>query len=350
MSTNSDRKIAIAAIFKDEAHYILEWIAWHRIIGFQKFIVADNESTDSTREILLCLEKVGIVEYLLFLSGNLRSPQLAAYEQILSRRAAGFEWVAFIDADEFIFPTSAEFELASRLRAVPDDVGAIVLNWACFGSSGQDRFENRPVVERFNWRARPDLPIDLNSHYKSIVRPKAVIPDIRNPHHFRLEEGFRHARLNGSTPEFTNPNGGETTEVDWTEWRINHYITKSWSEFYRRKMPKGRSDRADLAHTVGYFFQQDINDIYDPFPAHLQYKLSKEIDELETLITNSNPNLKSVFEGFQCADAPPRRFFDWSKHGPKDIKAGLSWRKRSIAETISRIRVYLWSKFPILRL
>jgi hypothetical protein len=32
-------KIAICAIFKDEARYLLEWLAFHRLIGVDSFVV-----------------------------------------------------------------------------------------------------------------------------------------------------------------------------------------------------------------------------------------------------------------------------------------------------------------------
>ena len=39
-------KIAICAIFKDEAPYLLEWLAFHRMIGVDLFVLYDNGSND----------------------------------------------------------------------------------------------------------------------------------------------------------------------------------------------------------------------------------------------------------------------------------------------------------------
>jgi len=342
----SPKQIAAAGIFKNEAPYIVEWIAWHRAIGFDKFIIADNESSDATKRILLGLEKLGLVEYLAFPSLNLKSPQLAAYEYILRNWNDRFEWLAFIDADEFIVPTTPLADFPRRLRSVPDDVGAVLLNWACFGSSGNDRFENRPVVERFENRSHADTASNVNLHYKSVVRPKAVFPGIPNPHHFPLRQGFRHARLDGVTPEVTRPHGGLTNEVDWSEWRINHYRTKSWSEYYRRKMPIGRSDRPDLTRTFAYFFQNDLNDILDPLPTELRSRLLVEIKKITGLLYEVDPGLKEVIEGYRIADAPPRKFFYWSRAENADVKVVKAWRHRPIARIVSGIRVLLWEKLP----
>ena len=38
-------KIAVCAIFKDEAPYLLEWLAFHRMIGVDLFVLYDNGSS-----------------------------------------------------------------------------------------------------------------------------------------------------------------------------------------------------------------------------------------------------------------------------------------------------------------
>ena len=35
-------KIAVCAIFKDEAPYLLEWIAFHKMVGVDLFVLYDN--------------------------------------------------------------------------------------------------------------------------------------------------------------------------------------------------------------------------------------------------------------------------------------------------------------------
>ena len=54
-------KFAICAIVKNEGRYLEEWIDYHLGIGVQKFFIYDNESTDSTKDILQRYERQGIV-------------------------------------------------------------------------------------------------------------------------------------------------------------------------------------------------------------------------------------------------------------------------------------------------
>ncbi|EPW1758023.1 glycosyltransferase family 2 protein, partial [Escherichia coli] len=50
-------KLYIATIIKDECSSLLEWIAYHRVLGVDGFIIADNGSRDGSRELLLSLAR-----------------------------------------------------------------------------------------------------------------------------------------------------------------------------------------------------------------------------------------------------------------------------------------------------
>jgi hypothetical protein len=45
-------KIGVCAIFKDEAPYLLEWIAFHRMVGIDLLVLYDNGSTDGGPELI----------------------------------------------------------------------------------------------------------------------------------------------------------------------------------------------------------------------------------------------------------------------------------------------------------
>ena len=52
-------RVAIAAIFRNEHPYVLEWIAHHRALGVAQFYIADNVSDDGTSELLQALDALG---------------------------------------------------------------------------------------------------------------------------------------------------------------------------------------------------------------------------------------------------------------------------------------------------
>ncbi|WHI50417.1 glycosyltransferase family 2 protein [Microbulbifer sp. MLAF003] len=55
-------KFGIAAIFKNEYEYILEWIVYHQLIGVDAFYIADNVSDDGSSQLLEALDSLGVIK------------------------------------------------------------------------------------------------------------------------------------------------------------------------------------------------------------------------------------------------------------------------------------------------
>ncbi len=181
-------KLFVAAIIKNEMDALLEWIAYHRVVGVSGFIIADNGSNDGSRAFLDGLEKLGIVSVLDFPDVEGQKPQLPAYERILRTCSTDIDLLAFIDADEFLVPLDPEQSIAASLDKWFSDpsVSAVALNWSNFGSNGELFAEEGLVIERFTQRA-PQL-FNANKNFKSIVRPNSAI-HFNNPHHAELRYG-----------------------------------------------------------------------------------------------------------------------------------------------------------------
>ncbi|NHX28195.1 glycosyltransferase family 2 protein, partial [Escherichia coli] len=74
------RKIIVSTM-KNEGPYILEWIAYHRAIGFDDFVLFSNDCTDGTNLILNRLDQMGIVQHFDNPLGPRMDPQRAAYSR-----------------------------------------------------------------------------------------------------------------------------------------------------------------------------------------------------------------------------------------------------------------------------
>jgi len=74
-------RVAIGAIMKQEAPYLLEWVYYHKALGFE-LIIADNGGQDDTSKILTALHKTNIITRIDFRFKK-TAPQIPAYRAIL---------------------------------------------------------------------------------------------------------------------------------------------------------------------------------------------------------------------------------------------------------------------------
>ncbi|HET7879957.1 MAG TPA: glycosyltransferase family 92 protein, partial [Acetobacteraceae bacterium] len=70
-------RMAVCAIFKDEAAYLLEWIAFHSMIGVDHFVLYENGSTDGGPELIRGSRFAGNVTLIEWAD---RPGQLSAYQ------------------------------------------------------------------------------------------------------------------------------------------------------------------------------------------------------------------------------------------------------------------------------
>lgn len=314
-------RLALGAIVKNEAPYFIDWLAWHQALGLTDFIIADNDSTDGTTDILKALARAGILTHLTFSSRRHKRPQFDAYDHMCRRLAGHVDWLALIDADEFIMPETPDDDLMALLQSMPDDTGAVALNWAIFGSSGQIRAQAGPVFQRFQMRwersdDRSHAP-DGNHHYKIIIRPHCYAKRMWNPHHVELHDGFCFRRANGSALNVWQH--GTSIDIDWSKFRINHYAIKSWSEFVQKKQNRGLADQPSLTRSISYFISHDRNDEFDAsaqtlapkFEAHKQNILlalgdARKIYDtsIQDIISFVPPVKPETFNGIAAGNIP----------------------------------------------
>lgn len=274
--------IGVGLIVKDEAPYILEWIAHHMILGVDKFIIADNSSKDGTKEILARLSDAGIVKLIHFPGQTGHPPQMPAYSEIL-RNSDGIDWMAFIDADEFIV-TSPGINFKNVISDLSQNIkiGAIAINWSIYGSSNQIHKIPGLVVERFKHKALQTFPI--NKHYKSILRLSSLNKVLTNPHYFELKPGQNYVHSNGVLMmDSTKYGKGLSEQVIWDPMRLNHYMIKSKSEFNLRAIKGSAVTLGPSIKNDNYFHFHDQNNIFEEFDDGWINEIKRKICYLESI-------------------------------------------------------------------
>jgi hypothetical protein len=98
-------KVGICAIVRDEALYIREWIAFHLLQGVSKILIYDEGSSDGTKKIISEAAKRADISWVDWSKkgGAFDTIQRQAYEDGALRLTGNVDFVAFIDADEFLY-------------------------------------------------------------------------------------------------------------------------------------------------------------------------------------------------------------------------------------------------------
>jgi len=215
--------LAVAAIIRDEGPYLNEWVAFHHMLGVERFVLYDNGSVDSPVDHLRRWIEAGIVEFIPwphFLKAT--NAQHMSYAHACKHLEGRAEWVAFLDLDEYLFPPGGG-TLTDAMAKFGDE-SAVAVFLRCFGPGGN---ETRPEgLVTSNYRQCLEDTHWENRQYKSIVRPERVVAVV-GAQRFELR-GQRHSAVDENGKALYHSTKHDHTS---THLRINHYATRSLEEF-----------------------------------------------------------------------------------------------------------------------
>ena len=92
-------QLAIVAVMKNEAPYVK--VDYHLLAGVDHFYIYDNDSEDNLKDVLQPYIDKEIVTYEQCPG---KAAQLYVYNKAIQQYKFDCQYIAFIDADEFIFP------------------------------------------------------------------------------------------------------------------------------------------------------------------------------------------------------------------------------------------------------
>ncbi|WP_299725269.1 glycosyltransferase family 2 protein [uncultured Tateyamaria sp.] len=255
---------------RNEAAFLLEWLAHHRAVGVDHFVVFSNDCDDGTDDLLDHLAGFGWLTHM----RNDGPYDSAGIQFTALKRAAKLDvvrdadWILVMDVDEFVNIHAGDGTFSDLHAALPEAT-AITLTWRLFGNNGHVRFEDRPVTELFDraapevlhwpWRAAMFKTLYANDGtYKKpgVHRPRAPDPDRIDAarwfdgHGRALDPQFHTKRVFSN---FGQPNYGLV--------QLNHYPLGA-VESYVVKVDRGRVNRTE---TLGadYWVERNFNAVED---------------------------------------------------------------------------------------
>lgn len=273
-------KCSLVGTVKDEGPYLLEWITYYRLIGFDQIVIASNDCRDGTREMLDHLHDAGQITHLensQQTEGLHVDPQNRAYQRAWDLDAVNqSDWVLVADADEYLNIHTGDGTIAALIAALrhrnPDGCDLVSAPWRVFGNAGNIAFEDKPVISRFDRSAWPGVQkVQRYTAFKTLFRPKYVARlGIHRP---RLKPRFRDGLkpcywLNGSgdvLPDRYLSQGWRLMEESYGDALVtmNHYMTKSSEEFLMKRY-RGTANSEDQNRIdFSYFKTFNANDTYD---------------------------------------------------------------------------------------
>jgi hypothetical protein len=149
---------SILSMMKDEGPRLLEWLAYHRLIGFDTIWVYTNDCRDGTDAMLDRLAAMGLCHHLRNVVPPGKKPQPHALT--LAQKNAALldtDWLLVLDADEFLHVKTGDGSVAALIDACPDGTTGVAVTWRIMGSEGREAWSDAPVLSQFRHGALPSF-------------------------------------------------------------------------------------------------------------------------------------------------------------------------------------------------
>ena len=267
----ADQTILVATAMRNEGPFIVEWVCWYRMLGFE-ILVTTNDCTDHSTQLLDALAEAGWLKHVQHQPHADEPPKLSAYRawkrEPLFKSA---DWVLTCDVDEFLVlhkhNTIAEF-----LGPPPHDFRAIAFSWKCFGTGNREIYQDGWVHRQFQRCGLGHLRI--NRSFKSIVRSPTDFtrPGAHFPHNLKTgawtEPANRVLQPNGTVlPQFQDAGSHpirflEHDQISHDVAQMNHYITRTPDSYALKKGQPCASALHDR-YTDKFFEKHNRNGMVD---------------------------------------------------------------------------------------
>lgn len=290
---------AIVTTMKNEGPFILEWLAYHRAIGFDNILVYTNDCTDGTDTMLDLLQAKGYVQHRdnKFREMDLKPQHAALQSAEAEDMITGAKWVTCIDVDEYVNIKVGDGTLDALFAAVPD-ANMISMTWRLFGNGHVHEYTDAPITEQFT-RCAPELARKPHQAwgFKTLFQTIGLFKKlgVHRPKGLNQQLWEKINWVNGSgqplPPEMYRNGWRSTTDTyGYDLVQLNHYAVRS-AESFLVKRDRGRVNHVDRDQGLAYWFRMNNNAEED---LSIQRRLPRMKEEIAKLM--ADPEIAAAHE------------------------------------------------------
>jgi hypothetical protein len=235
--------LSVAALFRNEAHSIIEWVEHYLFHGAEHIYLINDDSDDNSCTLLEPYIEKGIVTLFNAKWDRYLGRQRDMYNHYILPELVNTQWLLLVDMDEYVWsPQNIDL---TKLLGDCWNIGQIQVDNTVFGSSG---YENQPpsVVGSFTMRSA-QLPTKEPGNRKYFVQSKF---------------GFTSLNIHHAT--FVNKEDEDKNFLLLNDpyFRMNHYSCQSRQFWINNKCKRGDGDFWRVRQPDD-FYAIDINEVKD---------------------------------------------------------------------------------------
>jgi hypothetical protein len=231
---------------RNEGAFLLEWVAWYRMLGFENILIMHNDCTDHSPQLMRLLERSGVLAQKKHSPDADQPPQVSAYLKARSHPLmAQCDWMFHCDTDEFLVIHKGDGTINALIGDERRRFRGMAIHWAIFGNADQNDWHDEFVHRRFLRSAPEKTP--QNNCFKSFVYKPLEFGKLR-PHSPKFWKGEgewysgtnRWVYSNGKWFEEFDPthnalNGSPNKRITHKDAQLNHYILQTREQFDFKK-------------------------------------------------------------------------------------------------------------------
>lgn len=267
---------------RNEGPFIVEWVAWYRMLGFD-VVIATNDCTDHSPYLLDALQDAGWLTHLRHTPAPGTPPKISAHATL--QRHPGVrkaDWVLVCDVDEFLVLHHTK-TVQDYLTTLPYPFLGVAINWKVFGIGGWQRYRHGLTHRQFKRAGNSGLKV--NRPFKSLYRAPATFGRMgaHTPHLFRGDWTAPENRWINSAgqtlPQFADPAAHpirmlQQHDITHDAAQMNHYILRS-AEHYAAKHGTLSASANVNRYTDEFYTRYNRNGVLDDSALRFETRFDK---------------------------------------------------------------------------